>query len=82
VGGVEPGLWLRSQKIESSPMTDTQPQKTPKEMTLEDPLAPLPTNSETFTEWSDKVAEAIVEGLNAAVLAEIQKDELEKNKAR
>jgi hypothetical protein len=51
-------------------------------MTLEDPLAPLPTNSETFTEWSDKVAEAIVEGLNAAVLAEIQKDELEKNKAR
>lgn len=35
---------------------------------------------EDFREWADQVAQSIVDGLNAAVIAEAQKEALEKAK--
>ena len=35
---------------------------------------------EDFREWADKVAQSIVDGLNAAVIAEAQNESLEKAK--
>ncbi len=35
---------------------------------------------ENFSEWADQVAQSVVDGLNAGVLAEDQKEALEKAK--